>query len=101
MKETRDYTPLSVLTTTFTSTTAASIALPSVSTAFYLNVESFDAIVTFDGSTPVLGTTSTSSTGHVWVHAQTPQLVLVGNGATIKFIGAAAGTGKACVTPLE
>lgn len=78
-----------------TSTTSTSQALKAPARAVLISVETIDARVTFDGTTP------SSSNGLVFPKALAPVLVPVGNGAKVQAIANAAGTTLVDVTTLE
>lgn len=85
--------PIYQLSCTSTTTTAQQLKAPT--SAVLIGVETTDARITFDGSTP------SSSNGLVFPKGNPPVLVLVGNGRTITALANSAGTSLVDVQTLE
>jgi hypothetical protein len=79
-----------------TATTAStSSVLKNYESAVLISVETTDARITFDGSTP------SSTNGHVFPKGNPPVLVLVGGGSSISHLANSAGTSLVNITPLQ
>jgi hypothetical protein len=89
------YEPLAVVQLTATTTTTATTTLHKQTAAVLIGVETNDARITFDGTTPA------SNNSLVFPKGNPPILVLLGNGAIITALSTTAGNAVVTILPLN